>query len=192
MHRRAFIVTAVAAGCLHAATPVRVRVETEFGNFIIQVDPDVAPATVANFLKYVDEGYLDDALFYRLVSLANQPPDTPHKIQVVQWGMRLPDGVPPPFPPVRHETTRDTGLKHRDGTVSMARSAPGTGAGEFFICIGDQPALDFGGGRHPDGQGFAAFGQVVEGMDAVRKMHAQAKPQQFLQEPYQAKSVKRV
>jgi peptidyl-prolyl cis-trans isomerase A (cyclophilin A) len=182
---------AAALPCAHAAPPVRVRVETEFGSFVIQVDPDVAPVSVANFLKYVDEGYLDDALFYRLVSLANQAPDQPHKIQVVQWGMRLPDGVPPPFPTIRHETTRETGLKHRDGTVSMARAAPGTAAGEFFICIGEQSELDFGGRRNPDGQGFAAFGQVVEGMDAVRKMHAQAKPQQFLEQPFQAKSVKR-
>ncbi|MBC5766988.1 peptidylprolyl isomerase [Ramlibacter albus] len=193
--KRRTVLTLACAGAIgraFAATPVRVRVETEFGNFVIQVDPDVAPVTVANFLRYVDEGYLEDALFYRLVSLANQPANTPHKIQVVQWGMRLPDGVPPPFPAIKHETTRDTGLKHKDGTVSMARAAPGTAAGEFFICIGDQPELDFGGRRHPDGQGFAAFGQVVEGMDVVRKIHAQAKPQQFLEEPYQAKSVKRL
>ena len=183
---------ALAFTASHAATPVRTRVETALGSFVIAVDPAVAPLTVANYLAYVDGKHLDEAWVYRLVNMANQPPETPHKIEVVQWGMRLPEGRDPVFPPITHETTRMTGLKHLDGTVSMARSTPGSATGEFFICIGAQPELDFGGRRNPDGQGFAAFGRVVEGRDVVGQLHKQAKPQQFLEEPIPVRQVRRI
>jgi peptidyl-prolyl cis-trans isomerase A (cyclophilin A) len=92
------------------------------------------------------------------------------KIAVIQGGL-LDEAKT--LPPIAHETTRDTGITHLDGTLSLARGAPGTGGGAaFFICVGDQPALDFGAKRNPDGQGFAAFGRVVRGMDVVRKIHA--------------------
>jgi peptidyl-prolyl cis-trans isomerase A (cyclophilin A) len=78
--------------------------------------------------------------------------------------------VRPGFEPIRLERTRDTGLRHQDGTVSMARAEPDTATSDFFVCIGDQPELDFGGQRNPDGQGFAAFGRVVKGMDVVRRI----------------------
>ena len=175
-----------------APRPVRTRVETALGAFVVETHPAVAPVTVANFLAHVDGGFLDGGSVYRLVTLANQAPETPHKIEVVQWGRNQPEGQAPPFPPIAHETTRQTGLRHRDGTVSMARSTPGSASAEFFVCIGDQPALDFGGGRNPDGQGFAAFGQVVDGMDVVRRLHAQAKPEQFLKEPIAVLRVRRI
>ncbi|HET9823202.1 MAG TPA: peptidylprolyl isomerase [Burkholderiaceae bacterium] len=171
---------------------VRVRVETALGPFTVEVDAGVAPRTVANFLAYVDGGHLDGGAVYRLVTLANQPPETRHPIEVVQWGFHASDSRPPPFAPIPHETTRDSGLRHRDGTLSMARAAPGTASGEFFICIGDQPSLDFGGGRNPDGQGFAAFGQVVEGMDVVRALHARAGAEQFLREPIPLRRARRL
>ena len=181
-----------AIGAARAATPVRTRVETALGAFVIAVDPDVATLTVANYLRYVDGKHLDNSWVYRIVTMANQPPETKHKIEVVQWGMRVDDSRKPPFPPIAHETTRMTGLKHLDGTVSMARSTPGSAAGEFFICIGDQPELDFGGRRNPDGQGFAAFGRVVEGRDVVRALHGQGKVQQILEAPIPIKQVRRV
>ncbi len=193
MKRRHLLGAAVLASALaHAAAPVRVGVETALGRFVIEVDPAVAPVTVANFLAYVDGGHLDGSWVYRLVNLANQPPETKHKIEVVQWGMKLDEGRKPPFPPIAHETTQASGLKHRDGTVSMARLQPGTAGSEFFICIGDQPSLDFGGGRNPDGQGFAAFGRVVEGMDVVRALHAKAQAQQFLPAPIPVQRVRRL
>jgi peptidyl-prolyl cis-trans isomerase A (cyclophilin A) len=197
MHRRHVLALlaalAGADGALaQAAAPVRVRVTTELGSFVIEVRPNVAPVTVANFLAYVDGGHLDGTTVYRLVNLANQAPDTPHKIEVVQWGLNQPEDKPYPFPTIRHETTQETGLRHRDGTVSMARSTPGSAAGEFFICIGDQPELDFGGRRNPDGQGFAAFGQVVEGMDVVRALHARAGEKQFLAQPIPVRTVRRL
>jgi peptidyl-prolyl cis-trans isomerase A (cyclophilin A) len=171
---------------------VLTRVDTALGAFVIAVDPARAPRTVTNYLAYVDQHWLDGAAVYRIVTPANQPSDTKHKIEVVQWGMDLPDDKAPPLPPIEHETTQQTGLLHRDGTVSMARSAPGTAAGEFFICIGDQPELDFGGRRNPDGQGFAAFGQVVEGMAVVQAIYRKAQVEQYLKPPIVVRSVRRV
>jgi len=107
-------------------------------------------------------------------------------------GNDRPDDKPPPRPPIAHETTRQTGLRHLDGTVSMARAQPGTANSEFFVCVGDQPALDFGGGRQPDGQGFAAFGRVVEGMDVIRAVHARGEADQYLAQPIRVLSVRRV
>ena len=174
-----------------AGSVVRTRVDTEIGTFVIEVDPAVAPVTVANYLAHVDRRLLDQARVYRVVTLANQPPDTRFKIEVVQWGMDRDDDRSP-LPAIAHETTRETGLLHLDGTVSMARSQPGTASSEFFICIGDQPALDFGGGRNPDGQGFAAFGKVVSGQDVVRALHARGEASQRLSQPIAIRSVRRV
>lgn len=146
---------------------VPVRIETELGAFTIAVDTDAAPITANNFLAYVDGGYFEGATAYRIVTMANQPADKVHKIEVVQFGIDETEEKPAPFAPIVHETTDITGLRHLDMTVSMARMAPGTAASECFICIGDQPELDFGGRRNPDGQGFAAFGQVIEGAETV-------------------------
>lgn len=173
------------------ATAVRTRVDTPLGPFVVEVDTAVAPVTVANYLAYVDQHLLDKAWVYRLVSLANQP-QSPHKIEVVQWGLNLPDEAKPLLPAIAHETTQTTGLRHRDGTVSMARGAPGTATAEFFICIGDQPELDFGGRRNPDGLGFAAFGRVVQGMEVVHALHAKAGPEQWLKQPIAIGPVRRV
>ncbi|MBC7939896.1 MAG: peptidylprolyl isomerase [Chitinophagaceae bacterium] len=171
--------------------PVLTRVDTALGDFVIAVDPARAPATVANYLAYVDRGLLDGGSVYRIVTPANQTPDTRHKIEVVQWGMHRPAGQPSPWPAIAHETTQQTGLRHRDGTVSMARGAPGTATSEFFICIGDQPELDFGGGRNLDGQGFAAFGQVVAGQAVVRALYAQAQAKQFIEPTIAVRTVRR-
>jgi peptidyl-prolyl cis-trans isomerase A (cyclophilin A) len=153
-----------------------VDIETEIGRITLRLYPSKAPLTVANFLRYVDARNYDGGTFYRSVRLDNQSAsDIP--IQVVQGGLFgaaiLADAAKPPdtFPPIEHETTRHTGLTHVDGTISMARAAPGTASSEFFICISDNPALDFGGMRNPDGQGFAAFGRVIAGMEVVRKIH---------------------
>ncbi len=151
----------------------RARVSTEMGSFVVEVDPTRAPISAADFLSYVSKGLLDNQSVYRIVTMANQPDTVSSKIEVVQFGWlgRTPN-EPPPLPAIAHEPTSVTGLKHLDGTLSMARFAPGTASAGFFICIGPQPSLDFGGGRNPDGQGFAAFGQVVEGMDVVRNIFA--------------------
>ncbi|MEP7138773.1 MAG: peptidylprolyl isomerase [Caldimonas sp.] len=171
---------------------VRTRVDTELGVFVVEVNSAVAPVTVANYLAYVDRKLLDRAVVYRIVTPANQPPATRHSIEVVQWGLDSSDDESSPLPPIVHESTRATGLRHLDGTLSMARSLPGTASSEFFICIGDQPALDFGGGRNPDGQGFAAFGRVVDGMDVVRALYAKGEAAQRLSRSIRIRSVRRI
>jgi peptidyl-prolyl cis-trans isomerase A (cyclophilin A) len=119
----------------------------------------------------------------------NQPRDSV-RIEVIQGG-RYKDEENG-FTPIAHETTNITGLKHLDGVISMARSAPGTATSEFFICIGDQPELDFGGKRNRDGQGFAAFGRIERGMDVVLKIHSIKAPGQYLDKPVKILTVKRV
>ena len=144
-----------------------VTIETTLGEIRVALDTLRAPATTANFLRYVDEHFFDDTSFYRTVTPANQP-DHPVKIEVIQGG--LDDEAGAGYSPIPLERTSVTGLRHVDGTISMARSGPDTATSEFFLCIGDQPELDFGGRRNADGQGFAAFGRVVSGMDLVRKI----------------------
>lgn len=170
---------------------IPVVLETELGAFTIAVDTHHAPITAANFLAYVDGGHLDGASAYRIVTLDNQPPDTPHKIEVVQWGFHASDDNPAPFAPIAHETTRSTGLAHHHMTVSMARFAPGSAGSEFFICIGEQPALDFGGLRNPDGQGFAAFATVTAGQDTVLALFGRAGPTEYPATPLRFVSVRR-
>jgi peptidyl-prolyl cis-trans isomerase A (cyclophilin A) len=178
------------------APAVSVRLETELGVIVIDLAARAAPITAENFLAYVDRGLWKGASFYRTVSPAND--HNPATINLIQGGLNVDSG---PLPPIAHETTRATGLRHREGTISMARGEPGTAASEFFICLGDNPALDFGGARNSDGQGFAAFGQVSEGMDVVRRIHARpanAKTEeaylkgQILEAPVRVLSVKRV
>jgi arylsulfatase A-like enzyme/cyclophilin family peptidyl-prolyl cis-trans isomerase len=150
------------------ASNPRVRVETALGRIVVDLDPVAAPSTVTNFLRYVEAGLYAGGLVHRTVTIENQPLN-PVKIEVIQ-GAANPARTNEFLPPILLERTRDTGLKHRDGTISMARDGPDTARDEFFICIGDQPELDFGGKRNPDGQGFAAFGRVVRGMDVVRRI----------------------
>ncbi len=149
-----------------AAAPVRVRMVTDLGPIVIELYPDKAPITVANFLAYADQHLLDGGGFYRTVSPKND--NNPATISVIQGGLNRDDS---PLPAIAHETTKVTGILHTDGVISMARGAPGTAGSEFFICIGPNHALDFGGARNKDGQGFAAFGKVVEGMNVVRQIH---------------------
>lgn len=180
-----------------AATNPHVLLVTEKGEIEIELYPERAPVTVANFLRYVDEGIFeaeegaDGATFYRVVRPDNQPG---HRvpIEVIQGGLTIEDDHPRRLPPIRHESTEETGLKHLDGTVSMARNAPGSASSEIFICIGPQPELDFGGRRNPDGQGFAAFGKVVRGMDVVRAIQKLPDDDQTLEEPVEILEVRRV
>jgi len=145
-----------------------VVVQTELGDIEIEVDSARAPGTAANFLKYVDLKHYDGGTFHRTVKMNNQP-DNQVKIEVIQAGVN-PDRSKDGFPPIVLERTNKTGLLHKDGAVSMARSGADSATSGFFICINDQPSLDFGGQRNADGQGFAAFGRVVRGMDVVRKI----------------------
>jgi peptidyl-prolyl cis-trans isomerase A (cyclophilin A) len=141
-------------------------IKTSLGNITMEVYPDKAPVTVANFLKYVEAKLYDSSSFFRSVTLKNQPNDSV-KIEVIQGGDV---SEKEEFAPIPLETTKQTGLSHIDGTVSMARAGPTTATSSFFICINDQPSLDFAGNRNKDGQGFAAFGKVISGMEVVRRI----------------------
>jgi peptidyl-prolyl cis-trans isomerase A (cyclophilin A) len=145
---------------------VHVLLTTEKGEIEVALEAKKAPVTTANFLRYVDGKFYDGGLFHRTVRLDNQPQDK-IRIEVIQAGPN-PAREKESFPPIKLERTNQTKLSHKEGTISMARDEPDTAIADFFIYIGDQPALDFGGRRNPDGQGFAAFGWVVRGMDVVR------------------------
>lgn len=155
-----------------------VKIKTKFGEIILELYPKQAPITVKNFLRYVDEGRYSGAVFYRVVHADNQP-NNKIKIEVIQGGLKT-EKHPQALPSIPHETTAQIGILHKDGTLSMARDEPGTASSEFFICIGDQPELDFGGRRNRDGQGFAAFGRVISGMDIVRKIQGEPSDKQNL------------
>jgi peptidyl-prolyl cis-trans isomerase A (cyclophilin A) len=161
--------------------PVRVLIRTEKGDIEVELDAKRAPATVANFLRYVDGKFYDGGRFHRTVRKDNQPRDKV-RIAVIQAGIN-PKRAKEEFAPIKLERTRKTGLRHKDGTLSMARDGPDSATSDFFICAGDQPELDFGGKRNPDGQGFAAFGRVVKGMDVVKKIHAAKAEGQALDPP---------
>ncbi len=150
---------------LPLAGQVPVALETELGRIVVELDTKRAPATSANFLKHVDSGAYDRGYFHRTVTPSNQPNDL-IRIEVIQASAAAGEGGTP----IALERTSITGLRHVDGAISMARTAPDSATSDFFICIGAQPELDFGGKRNPDGQGFAAFGRVLEGMDVVRRI----------------------
>lgn len=158
-----------------------IRIETKLGAIIIETDSINAPVTTKNFIEHVKRETFSKGMFYRVLHEQNQPTSL-YKIQVIQGGLFY-DSLITIIPPIIHESTNITGLKHRDGTISMARMEPGTASTEIFICIGNQPELDYGGKRNPDGQGFAAFGKVVAGMDVVRKIQSLADTSQYLANP---------
>jgi peptidyl-prolyl cis-trans isomerase A (cyclophilin A) len=170
----------------------RVAIETEAGVIEIVLDSNAAPVTAANFLKYVDAGRYDGGAFHRTVKTKpdNQPQNTV-KIDVIQAGVDR-ERAGPDFPEIPLERTLKTGLKHVDGAVSMARSTPDSATSDFFICIGGQPSLDYGGRRNPDGQGFAVFGRVVRGMDVVRKIQQSHAQGQSLVPPVRILGAKRL
>jgi peptidyl-prolyl cis-trans isomerase A (cyclophilin A) len=167
---------------------VKVEIKTELGLIIAELYSDKAPVSCANFIKYIENNKFEGANFYRVVRMDNQP-NNDVKIEVIQAGLGF-DAEESPYPPISHETTEQTGILHLNGTLSMARAEPGTASSEIFICVGDQPELDFGGKRNPDGQGFAAFGKVIEGMDIVKKIQNLPDEGQMLKEIIKISSIK--
>jgi peptidyl-prolyl cis-trans isomerase A (cyclophilin A) len=153
---------APAAAPVEVVQEVRVVLETALGRVVLALDPVHAPATTANFLRYVDQKRLDGTSFYRALQLGGP------QLGLIQGGVgkdakRL-------LPPVRHEPTTMTGLSHGNGAVSMARLAPGSAAGDFFITVGAIPSLDARPENPGDNLGFAVFGRVAEGMDVVQRI----------------------
>ena len=166
-----------------------VILQTEYGEIRAVLFMQQAPVTCGNFLHYVHLTGETGGTFYRTVTPENQPNNT-IKIEVIQGGFDLESVDSTRIHPIALERTSITGLSHLNGTLSMARSGPDTGSTEFFICIGDQPSLDYGGMRNPDGQGFAAFGRVVQGMDIVKKIQRSPADGQSLNPPVRIIKIK--
>ncbi|MFC7050692.1 peptidylprolyl isomerase [Emcibacter nanhaiensis] len=148
---------------------VDVVITTEQGNISLRLYPERAPITVKNFLRNMDAGIYQGGQFYRAVRMDNQRPANT-TITLIQGGR---NPAVKPLPPVPHETTEMTGISHQNGVISMARLEPGTATSEFFICIGDNSALDYGSDRNPDKQGYATFGVVTDGMEVVMQIQNQ-------------------
>jgi peptidyl-prolyl cis-trans isomerase A (cyclophilin A) len=152
-----------------------VRIETPSGNIDAAVDTVHAPITANNFLKYVDAGMYDAGRFWRSTRPDNYVPHLPDRppFQIIQADINA-ARAKDRFPPIPLERTTKTGLTHKAGTLSMPRGADADSAtAGFVICLEDTPSLDFGSMRYPDGQGFAAFGHVVKGMDVVGRIHSE-------------------
>ncbi|HYD36427.1 MAG TPA: peptidylprolyl isomerase, partial [Allosphingosinicella sp.] len=141
---------------------VRIRLDTEAGPILLALDAKRAPVTATNFVRYVDQRRFDGTFFYRAARTKGAP-----ERGFVQGGIRR--SARKALPPIAHEPTSRTGIRHEDGTVSMARAAPVGAMGDFFIIVGGtMPAMDAKG----DSPGFAAFGRVEEGMDVIRTILA--------------------
>ncbi len=147
-------------------------IKTQFGNIEVELFPDQAPKTVAAFLSYIDSGFYNSSSFYRVLKTDEFP--SPVNTGIIQGGIwQTNPAKKMTIPGIDHESTKQTGLTHQSGIISLAHLTPGTANTEFFICIGDQSPLDFGRRGTVDRQGFSAFGQVFAGMDIVRKIQAQ-------------------
>jgi peptidyl-prolyl cis-trans isomerase A (cyclophilin A) len=159
--------------CSHPAYKnPHIVIETRLGDIEVELYAEKAPKTVASFLSYIDSGFYNNTSFYRVLKTEDMP--SPANTGIIQGGMWQTNPVKKmTLPGIEHETTKTSGLTHQSGTVSLARLEPGTANTEFFICIGDQSPLDYGRRGTEDGQGYAAFGKVLEGMGIVRKIQAQ-------------------
>jgi len=176
------------------APTVLVRIETPLGNIDLAIDTKRAPVTSANFLKYVDAGLYSGGRFHRATRPDNYTPTPPNRpaMELIQGGIN-PDRRNDGFPAIPLERTSVTGIKHVAAVVSVARgNAADTATSDFFILLDDQPSLDHGGMRFDDGQGAAAFGRVVAGLDVVRKIQQQPVEKQALTPPVTILKIARV
>lgn len=188
-----YILCWLAAAC---AAPVyknpHIVIETAAGSIELELYPDKAPKTVAAFLSYADSGYYKHSSFYRILTDDNQPSNAP-KANLVQGGLwKTNYKKAAGLQGIQHESTDKTGIFHTDGVISLARQEPGTATTEFFICIGDQPGFNFGGENNPDGQGYAAFGKVVKGMEVVTRIYNRPSYEQSFDPPVTIINIKRL
>jgi len=191
MKTKFFLIISIAVlyvGC-NSDKVQNIVIKTTAGEIYAEIYTTKAPITASNFLTLIDNGVFNTgaACFYRVVRLDNQP-NNQVKIEVIQGGLNDREQTPP----IIHETTDETKILHTDGVLSMARNKPGSASSEFFICIGDQPELDFGGKRNPDGQGFASFGKVTKGMEVVKKIQQAKDENQYLIDPIKILSIKKL
>ncbi len=173
---------------------VLVRVESSFGNIDVAIDTKHAPITAANFLKYVDGGFYNGGRFHRATRADNYKPNLPNRplLEIIQADID-PARAADRFPAIPLERTSVTGLTHVVGTVSMPRGQnPDSARSGFVIHLNDQPSLNYGGMRFDDGQGTAAFGRVVSGLDVARKIQMQSVKEQALDPPVAIIAIRRL
>ncbi len=169
----------------------RVILETVYGEVELLLYENKAPITSRAFLQYIDSGWYDRASFYRVLHMYNQPSNAP-KSFLIQGGIwKTNYALAKRIKGIKHESTQQTGIKHEAGIISIARGEPGTAGTEFFICIDNEPGLDFGGENVPDRQGYSAFGKVVKGMNIIRKIYEQKERNQYFDPPIIIFSIKR-
>lgn len=169
-----------------------VLIQTEAGDIEAELYTDKAPETAGAFLKNAEEGLYKNSTFYRILNDANQPSDAP-KSELIQGGIWKSNyKKASSLPGIPHESTKQTGILHVNGVLSLARLEPGTASSEFFICVGDQPGFDFGGNNNPDGQGYAAFGKVVKGMDIVNRIYNRPENDQAFTPPVPIWNIKKL
>jgi peptidyl-prolyl cis-trans isomerase A (cyclophilin A) len=169
-----------------------VVIQTKAGDIEVELYPQQAPRTVAAFLSYVDSGFYKRSCFYRVLNEENQVTGV-EPSELIQGGIwRTNHAKAASLPGVPHESTQQTHILHTDGVISLARQEVGTATTEFFICVGDQPGFDYGGKNNPDGQGYAAFGKVVKGMDVVRAIYGMPEEDQTFAPPVLIKNIVRL
>jgi peptidyl-prolyl cis-trans isomerase A (cyclophilin A) len=170
-------------------TTPHVLVNTSYGDVIVELMPGNAPVSVAAFLSYVDSGYYKDGSFYRVLSNDNVPRQ--YNTGLIQGGICTSNqALLDRIPGIAHEATATTHLSHTNGTISLARTTPGTASTEFFICVGDQTQFD--SNQSADSLGFAAFGKVVEGMDVVRQIQNNPSRGEYFTVPIRIENIKRL
>jgi peptidyl-prolyl cis-trans isomerase A (cyclophilin A) len=158
-------------GCKEKYDNPHILITTQFGEMEAELYPSKAPKSVMAFLKFVNNGLYDNSTFYRVLKEGNQPTSA-FKTEIIQGGIWNTNNAKALKPQkIPHETTQQTGLTHMNGTLSLARTEPGSASTEFFICVGDQPLYDYGHNTNPDGQGYAAFGRVIKGLDVLQHIH---------------------
>ena len=179
-------------GCSQSADKnPHILIATAEGEIEAELFPDKAPKTVAAFLSYVDSGFYTNSSFYRVVLAEGLSSSA--NTGLIQGGIwQTNESQHPNLPGIPHESTKQTGLSHTSGTISLARTAPGTASTEFFICIGDQTQFDYGKGSSSDTLGFAAFGKVVKGMPVVRAIQQENKHGESFDQKIVIKSIKRL
>lgn len=169
-----------------------VVIETKFGDIKLELYPEKAPATVVAFLQNIDSGFFKNSSFYRVLRKDNQVTGAPHSY-LIQGGIwQANPELKSRFKAITHEASNKTGILHKQGVISMARNEPGTATSEFFICVEDEPGFDYGGASNNNRQGYAAFGEVIEGMNVVKRIQQEPEDEQRFNPPVAILDIRRV
>lgn len=170
-----------------------IDIQTYYGDIIVELYPEKAPKTVAAFLSYVDSGYFKNTSFYRVLKKEDQAMNV-DKAELIQGGLWQTNyKLQKTIPGIPLETTKQTGILHKEGVISLARNEdPNSGNTEFFITLDDEPDYDYGGDASPDKQGYTTFGKVIGGMQYVKQIHQQPDFETNFRPPIKIINIKRL